>query len=296
MSTETNPERLLKKLVNREKNTHKGDYGHLALIAGSEQMLGAAILAAKAAFASGVGLVSLLTVDSVSEPLQLKLPELMVYPLKTKNGLLSQDALVEIKQYCDDKKVTVIGIGPGLGRSDDIANLVNKIIFDFAAQKSLPVVVDADAITQLNADKCQYYPEEKMILTPHPGEFNYLCKSINMIYDENQRKKQAKLAQSFLRQVLLLKGHESIVATKKTVFINSTGNPAMATAGSGDVLTGIIASLLAQGLTTIDAACLGCYLHGKSGDIAAKHVGIGLCASDLIDYCRQYLGEYNHEH
>tara|TARA_A100001015_G_scaffold225132_1_gene254049 strand:- start:126 stop:2177 length:2052 start_codon:yes stop_codon:yes gene_type:complete len=292
MKTTNQLEEELNYFTKRSPNSHKGHFGHLAIIAGSDQMLGAAILAAKAAFATGVGYVSLITVNTFKEPLQLQLPELMVYTVATKNGQISLSAFNDIKTYCEEKKVSVIAIGPGLGQSLELKALIEKIIFDFAAKTGHKVVVDADAINQIDGKKCKRFPEGQMVLTPHPGEFNRLCDPINVSYNELDRVELATRAQEWTKQIILLKGHKTVVAGKGKQYINQTGNPSMATAGSGDVLTGIIGSMLAQGLTTFKSACLSSYLHGKGGDSAHEELGIGLQASDIISHCKKCLGQY----
>lgn len=282
---------LLKHISTRDVQAHKGNFGHLVIIAGSEAMIGAAILAAKAAFATGVGYVSLLTVNTFKKPLQLELPEVMVYGLPTDDGAISIDAFDDIIDYIKKKKVDTIAIGPGLGRHKTTTDLINKIIFNYCINSSIKLVIDADALTAVDAQRLHTYPDEQMVLTPHSGEFNQLCRPINLVYHPDHRERCAKEAQAWTKQIIVLKGHQSIVASKKDSYINSTGNPSMATAGVGDVLTGMIASVACQGISLFDSACLGCYIHGKAGDIANKTVGIGLTASDIIATCRSIMGE-----
>lgn len=246
-------------LHHRTKYSHKGTYGHALLVAGSEGKTGAAILGAKACLRTGAGLLSVLLPPSAWTPLQASLPEAMI--------------------HTDDKldAFNAIGIGPGLGKDDDAQRMVRHLIQD----AQVPLVMDADALNILGENKTwlSFLPA-KTILTPHPKEFERMFGKTSNSFErlELLREKAVQLG-----IIIVLKGaHTAMAMPNGTVFFNSTGNPGMATAGSGDMLTGMILSLLAQRYTPEEAAVLGVYLHGLAGDLAASEIGQeALIASDI---------------
>ncbi|RAP32330.1 NAD(P)H-hydrate dehydratase [Candidatus Marinamargulisbacteria bacterium SCGC AG-414-C22] len=283
---------LKQQLINRHSNTHKYNYGHVGIVAGSKHMIGAGILVAQAALKTGAGLVTLMTVDSVEDPINIRYPEIMVLALPSSDdGQITSQAELKIKQYCIDRNVTTLAIGPGLGQGRDMKTLINKIAFQIAVPLQLPCVIDADAITQLATDQWDDIIPESWVFTPHAGEFKQLCQPINIAYSDQQRLKCATQAQSWIKQILVLKGYETIIKKNNNYYTNDTGNPGMATAGSGDILTGVIASLYAQGLTAYEAAVLGVYIHGKAGDAAYQKEGIGLTATDIVNFLPRVIGE-----
>lgn len=246
----------------RTKYSHKGTYGHALLVAGSEGKTGAAILGAKSCLRTGVGLLSVKLPLSAWTPLQASLPEAMI--------------------HVGDKLDTfsVIGIGPGLGTNDEAQRMVRRMIQD----TQVPLVMDADALNILGENKTwlSFLPA-KTILTPHPKEFERMFGKTS-----NSFERLALLREEGRHHgiIIVLKGANTAVAMPNgTVFFNSTGNPGMATAGSGDVLTGMILSLLAQHYTPEEAAVLGVYLHGLAGDFAAASIGQeAMIASDISDH------------
>lgn len=285
---------LLTRLVNRPKDSHKKQCGHCLVIAGSQSMLGAAILTSRAALQSGAGLVTLATVDTLIRPLQLEFPECMYHPMPTTpQGMMSKEGIESIRDYCKQKKIDVIAIGPGCGHSPEMVELINAIVFDDSLD--CPIVVDADAITQLEATRCATHPKYQLVLTPHPGEFTTLCQPIGYPYDHNKRIQCALKASEWTQQIIVLKGHETIIAAGDQYDVNKTGNAAMATAGSGDVLTGLIASFIGQGLSPLNATRAAVYIHGKAGDEAQKKYGIGLIASNIIHSCQIQLACYEQD-
>jgi NAD(P)H-hydrate epimerase len=260
-----------KKIIkSRSKFSHKGTFGHALLVAGSYGKIGAAVLSAKACLRSGVGLVSIHSPKCGYEILQTSVPEAMV---------ISDNDIWQVTKI-NQKDYDAIGIGPGIGTSKETA-----IAFEtFLKSQQKPLVIDADALNLLS-----YYPELQQfiplnsILTPHIKEFERLfCVSKNsMERNDLQRRKAIELG-----VIIVLKGaHTCIALPDGNCFYNSTGNAGMATGGSGDVLTGIILSLLSQKYASEDAAILGVFLHGLAGDSAKEKFGEeALIANDIIEY------------
>ncbi|MCF6242400.1 MAG: NAD(P)H-hydrate dehydratase [Bacteroidales bacterium] len=259
--------RILKK---RNKFDHKGTYGHALLIAGSYGKMGAAILAAKACLRTGVGLLTTHFPVSGYEIMQTAVPEAMVCIDESGTRFCKSD---------EQNLYQAIGIGPGIGQKKATLNSLIGILNN--AQK--PVVLDADALNLLAANRFLYdLIPENSILTPHPGEFRRLAGETTSYFEQYQ--KQIALAKE-QKVIVVLKGaYSSIALPDGRCYFNSTGNPGMGTAGSGDVLTGIITSLLAQGYLPEHAAVFGVYLHGLAGDIAAKQKSMqALIAGDIIE-------------
>ena len=246
----------------RPKYSHKGTYGHALLIAGSEGKTGAAILGAKSCLRTGVGLLSVKLPQSAWTPLQASLPEAMI--------------------QVDDKldAFTAIGIGPGLGKSDEAQRTVRSLIQD----AKVPMVMDADALNIIAENKTwlSFLPA-KTILTPHPKEFERLFGKTSTSFERLELLRDMAVGYGI---IIVLKGANTAVSMPNgAVFFNSTGNPGMATAGSGDVLTGMILSLLAQRYTPEEAAALGVYLHGLAGDFAAEAQSQeAMIASDITEH------------
>ncbi len=267
----TTPSDVLASLPKRGKFSHKGDAGRMLLIAGSKGKMGAAVLAARAAFRAGVGLLFIHAPSIGRDVLQVSVPEAMV----------DEDENMDwIGKINVPAKVNAIAIGPGIGTQAETSTALH----DLLKQSSNPLVIDADAINILarNPDWIQHIPAES-ILTPHPGEFERL---VGPWKNDFQRLDLFREFCSKNKLNVVLKGAYSAVCNSAgNISFNPTGNAGMATAGSGDVLTGIIGSLLAQGCQPFDALRLGVYLHGLSGDFAEKRKGkISLMASDLIAY------------
>ncbi|MFH1406723.1 MAG: NAD(P)H-hydrate dehydratase [Candidatus Omnitrophota bacterium] len=270
-----------KKLIPKRKPaTHKGDYGHVFIIAGSLGLTGAAALCSEAALRCGSGLVTLGIPESLNDIMEVKLTEVMTKPLPQTNArTLSTMALKEIVEF--SKECDVLAIGPGLSRNPQIHHLVQEVI----AAVHKPVVIDADGINAL-AGKLDTLLKTNapLVLTPHPGELARLL-AVNTQDIQEQR---AKIAVDFAKKyqvVLVLKGYRSVVVSREgeKTYINKTGNPGMASAGVGDVLTGMIASFIGQKIAPFEAAKLAVYLHGLAGDLAAKKKGeASLIAGDII--------------
>ncbi len=253
----------------RKKFTHKGTYGHSLLISGSYGKMGAAILAGKACLRAGCGLLTSVIPKFAYDIYQTALPEAMV---KVYENNLFDYVFDEIKNY------NAVAIGPGIGINQTAKELFTKLIGNYKK----PIVFDADALNILSQNKNLFKNiPENSILTPHPKEFDRLFGESNSFYDRFL--KQQKISKE-LKIIIVLKGaHTSISLPNEKVYFNSSGNSGMATAGSGDVLTGIILGLLSQKYTPVEAALFGVYLHGLAGDIYAKKQSKeSLIASDII--------------
>ena len=253
----------------RTKFSHKGTYGHALLVAGSTGKTGAALLAAEACMRTGVGLLTTHLPKDALLPMQVYLPEAMTSIDK------SNTHCTEIN---DILPYTAIGIGPGIGKNEETVTLLKKII----QEATQPLVLDADALNIIadNPTWLSFLPDNT-ILTPHPKEFDRMFGMTNNSYERLELQRKMSVVHNI---IIVQKGaHTSITFPNGTCFFNSTGNPGMATAGSGDVLTGIVLSLLAQRYTPQEAALLGVYLHGKAGDIAAEKLGMeSMIARDII--------------
>lgn len=254
----------------RNRFAHKGNFGHAMIIAGSYGKIGAAVLAAKACLRSGVGLLTCFIPKCGYEILQTAVSEAMVMT----------DANSSIITKIDDDvlKYDSIGIGPGLGTASETRDAVKELLSVYKK----PIVLDADALNGLSMEKKLPSLPTSSILTPHPKEFERLFGESKNDFERIERAlENAKL----LNCLIVLKGHHSFIATPSGKgYFNNTGNAGMATAGSGDVLTGMTTSLLAQGYTSEDASILAVYLHGLAGDIAAKEFSQeAMIACDIID-------------
>ena len=269
----------LAKLPPRAADSHKGDFGHVLIIGGSLGMSGAVALAGAAALRSGAGLVKLATPAACVPIVAALNPCYMTIPLAADSqGRIARAAQQEIEQAAG--AATAVACGPGLGRSDELIELVRWLYRSL----ELPLVIDADALNALSElSHGLPRPAGPRILTPHPGEFARLTKAKKI--DPDQRQKLAVDFAKAHRVVMVLKGHRTIITDGDRVRINDTGNPGMATGGTGDVLTGITAALVGQKLPPAEAAALAVHVHGLAGDLAAEELGqVGLTASDLVDH------------
>ncbi|MFA5143851.1 MAG: NAD(P)H-hydrate dehydratase [Candidatus Omnitrophota bacterium] len=278
--------KLIKKFPIRPLDSSKADFGHVLVVAGSAGYTGAAYLSSQAAVRSGGGLVTLAVPESLHCIMAAKLTEVMVKSCpETKERSLGIDAEGGLLRFAG--RCNSFAIGPGLSRNNQTARLVRKLV----AKLDRPIVLDADGINAFDG----YAGELKkargpLVLTPHPGELARLTgESIAKI--ERFRKDVALETAREYNIVLVLKGHNTVVAGPRGEFyINRTGNPGMASGGVGDLLTGIIAAFVAQGVEPFDAAALGTYFHGLAGDLAVRDKGsLGLIATDLLDKLPEVL-------
>ncbi len=270
----------LLRLPTRKNDSHKGTYGKVVIIAGSKGMSGACCLSCMSALKSGTGLVYAVIPETINTIIEMKLTEVITRPINDEGkGYFIKDNLKEIKQEVD--KADVIALGPGIGKDKDRVHLVKNIL----QYTDKTVVLDADGLNCISNDTdILRYRDGITVLTPHPGELARLLNvDINKI--QSNRLYYSKIASQKLNSIVVLKGHETIVCKDdKEVYINDTGNPGMATAGSGDVLTGIITSFIGQNIGPYKSAVIGVFLHGLAGDIASKEKGrYGLIASDILN-------------
>jgi hydroxyethylthiazole kinase-like uncharacterized protein yjeF len=253
----------------RNAVSHKGNFGHVLVVAGSDTMPGAAVLSALGALRAGAGLVTVAASPVVQHVIHAHLPEAMT---------ISREAMVA---YSSKRKISTLVIGPGLGRGSRQKNWIRALL-----KLRLPTVLDADGLNNLTL-KTLPQDASHLIITPHEGELAHLRgETRDAIHAERAEKAQATARQ--FGGVCVLKGHRTVIADARTLYVNPTGNPAMATGGMGDVLTGVIAGLLAQKLLPLAAATAGVYLHGLAGDLAAVS-DRGLLARDVAHAIPQSL-------
>ena len=249
------------RLPPRRADSHKGDYGRVLIVAGSRGFSGAAVLCGRGALRGGAGLVTVACPRDIQDVVAAGDPCYMTFAP-------TEDA-------ADLPKADVVAVGPGLG--PNAGGLVRELLAHFAG----PLVIDADALAAV--PRGGFARSVPAVLTPHPGEF---ARMLGKTTGEVQADREG-LAVGFARAegvVLLLKGSGTVVTDGRRVYRNGTGNPGMATGGCGDVLTGLIAALLGQGLPPFEAAALGAWVHGRAGDLAAQRLGeVSLTASDLLD-------------
>jgi len=268
------------RLAPRDPDANKGDFGRVLLAAGSRGMSGASVLCASAALRGGAGLVSLAVPAGILPISAAGNPCYMTAPLpEDEHGRLAAAAAPELVALMG--KNTAAGMGPGLGRGDGVSAVVRTVL----VQTTLPLVIDADGLNALppllDALKRRGGPT---VLTPHPGEFARLL-GCDILHVQADRQGLVVRFASEHGVVLVLKGHRTVVSDGRRVYLNTTGNPGMATGGTGDVLTGLTAALLGQKLAPFDAAVLAVYLHGLAGDLARDALGeTSLIATDLLEY------------
>jgi NAD(P)H-hydrate epimerase len=253
----------------RARASHKGDYGHVLVVGGDHGMAGAVRLAGEAAARTGSGLVSIATRAAHAAVIAAACPELLCHGVEC-----ARDLRVLLQ------RASVVAIGPGLGQSAWAHDMLAAVL-----QMRLPRVVDADALNLLAQEPMQC---DHWVLTPHPGE---AARLLGMTTKQVQadRLQAAQALQQRYGGVCVLKGAGTLVCTSESVAICEAGNPGMASGGMGDVLTGVIAGLLAQGLSLVDAACAGVYIHAKAGDRAAQEGERGLLASDVLPHLRKLV-------
>jgi hydroxyethylthiazole kinase-like uncharacterized protein yjeF len=276
---------MLPGLPLRARDAHKGDFGHVLVVGGSPGMTGAACLAAMAAQRAGAGLVTLAVPCSLNPVVETKLTSAMSWPLPEDEGQVlgveaARRVLAEVSRF------DMVAVGPGLGRDESTRAAARMLVENLPC----PAVVDADALNALaGATAVLRAAAGPRMLTPHPGEMGRLIgRDAGQVQADRWR-----LATTFAREygvVVALKGAASIVTDGCKAYTNPSGNPGMASGGTGDVLTGLVAGLHCQGLSCFDALCLGVFVHGLAGDLAARRVGeLSLVAEDLLDCAPEAL-------
>lgn len=295
-------------LPSRPRDAHKGDFGRVLIVGGSRGMAGAPCLAARAAYRGGAGLVKVAVPESLWDVVAVKLDEALTAGLpETPLGTLSHSALeplLELAGWAD-----VVVLGPGASTNPETAELMRQAIANIAR----PVVLDADGLNAFSGcrgaaaaapsaaaleaparapDMRRVFElgaaqealgDRPLVLTPHPGEMaRLLGTSIQSVQEDRRRAARECVLAS--QAIVVLKGADTLVADGKRVFVNTTGNPGMASGGTGDVLVGLLAALIGQGLEPFDASCLAAHLHGLAGDVAAQRLGVwSLVAGDLLE-------------
>ena len=255
-------------LKKRERNSHKGTYGKTLIVAGSYGMAGAALMCGKAAVKSGVGLVRFLVDVELFDVLQSQVPEATCMDKK-----LHYD--IDLNGYKS------IAIGPGIGKGKSNIGIIKRVLNEYTGT----LIVDADALNCIM--KYALYgnvtqSKANVILTPHMAEAARLLE-VDRVLDDERKEKALELSQSF-NSTVVMKGNNTIVVSNEEIYFNETGNPGMATGGAGDVLTGVIAALAAQGYEPFEASKIGVYVHGLAGDICEAEIGqIGMTAIDILD-------------
>lgn len=270
----------LPRLAPRPADSHKGNYGRAVLVGGSRGMSGAIALAGMAALRGGAGLVQLAVPDVCQDTVAGIEPSYMTAALPSDaEGRISATARARLEELT--APATAVACGPGLGRSDEL----NELVAWFYGHVAVPAVLDADALNALAEDPGQLAAAPApRILTPHPAEFARLVGSDTRRVLEQREVLAVELAERS-GAIVVVKGHRTFITDGERTITNSTGNPGMATGGTGDVLTGVIVALLCQGLAPFDAARLGVYLHGLAGDLAAAELGeVSMMASDLVRF------------
>lgn len=268
-----NHKQILNLLPDRALESHKGDFGKVLLLCGSKGYTGAAALAALGALRTGAGLVYLGVPEAIYRIEATKLLEPVVLSLSDDSGHLSVDAIVEIDNLLQGKDALLIG--PGLGQSTDVKRIVEHVLTRFQG----PIVLDADGINAIQTHRDILRGRTApTILTPHAGEFERIFPE----YTSNRIVDAATFAQTY-GVITLLKGHHSVITDGRTCYLNTTGNPGMAVGGSGDVLAGMIVSLIGQGIAPLKATAIAAWLHGAAGDICAQEWGqYGMLPSDML--------------
>jgi ADP-dependent NAD(P)H-hydrate dehydratase len=271
---------LLPRLTPRADDANKGDFGKVLVVAGSRGMSGAAVLCGSAALRGGAGLVRVAIPECIWSVVAAGNPCYTTAPLPNDDsGRLSTSAATDLLRMVPDNNV--FAVGPGLGRGAQTSPLVQRLY----AQANVPMVLDADGLNAFaaQAGKLKNHAAAR-VLTPHPGEFARLVQSDTKTVQAQRRELAARFAADH-SVTLVLKGHGTIVTDGRRIYQNKTGNPGMATGGTGDVLTGLIAALIGQRLEPFAAAQLGVHVHGLAGDLARDDKGVvSLIASDLLDY------------
>jgi ADP-dependent NAD(P)H-hydrate dehydratase len=262
----------------RPADAHKGTAGLVLVVAGSRGMMGAAALAGNAALKTGAGLVKIATPNCILDSVALLAPCCTTSPLPDDGTCVTREAGDAVLRVAKDRHV--VAIGPGLGQTDGVAATVMAVL----ARAVVPIVLDADGLNVLgrNAQASLKQARQPVIVTPHPGE---AARMLGMTVKQVQADREtAARTLATMCTVAVLKGHGTIVCDKDRMYVNTTGNPGMATAGAGDVLTGMVAALVAAGLKPFEAAVLAVWAHGRAGDMAADRLGIlGVTALDILE-------------
>jgi hydroxyethylthiazole kinase-like uncharacterized protein yjeF len=279
-------------LPHRDPTAHKGSFGHAVIIAGSTGKTGAAAMAGFGALRIGAGLVTIAVPRTVNDAVEAKLLEAMTFPVDaTQDGTFAKSASAALLTFVQDKNA--VAVGPGVGRHSETAEMIRALVIEIRQ----PIVLDADGINAMAGHRQLFRQvHAPVIMTPHPGEMARFLDTTTTAVQQDRLGIASRVARE-LNIYVVLKGAGTVIAAPDgALAVNSTGNPGMATGGTGDVLTGIIAGLLAQRLSPWHAACAGVYLHGFAGDLAAASRGqMGLIARDVIEAIPSAIQHVLHE-
>ena len=276
--------RDIPRLSARPIDAHKGTAGLVLIVAGSRGMAGAAALAGNAALRSGAGLVKIATANVALDTVAGLAPCCTTAPLPDDGTSVAREAAPIVLKLAEGWQA--IGMGPGMGMTEGVSGVVLAVL----AHTAIPVVLDADGLNVLGKHAQSVFRDRPapLIITPHPGEAGRLLGTTAKEIQADREDAAARLAG--LGAVALLKGAGTVVCDGERMYVNTTGNPGMATAGAGDVLTGLVTALVAAGMAPFDAAVLGVWAHGRAGDMAAERWGIlGLTALDILNCVPQVL-------
>ncbi|MEA4816738.1 MAG: NAD(P)H-hydrate dehydratase [Lachnospiraceae bacterium] len=281
------PELAKNMLPKRKPRSHKGDYGKIFIAAGSKNMTGAAALSALSAYKSGGGVVYACVVESIIKVIQNLVPEAVIIPLPEENGALCKGSLDTL--ILESENGGVIISGPGIGRSKGAKEFITKLV----EKSKKPLIIDADGIMALSGQpELLKKAKSSIVITPHMKEMSALTGIGVDELTRNPLKAARETAEKYNVTVLLKDARTIIASPDKKTFINLTGNPAMAKGGSGDVLTGVIAAFIGAGLSPFDSTCLGAYIHGLAGDIAAEKIGgYGVLARDIARHIPEEIDQ-----
>ena len=263
---------LLELIPKRDLLAHKGQVGKVLLLCGSKGFTGAAALCAMGALRSGAGLVYVGVPKCIYPIVAGKLTEAIVFPIPSFRGRFSVFAAIAIMKMLKD--IDAVVIGPGMGRSAGTLAVVKQVLMHFNG----PVVLDADGINVMASHKdIMRGRTSPTVLTPHEGEFRRISDA------EGTRLERAMKLAAELDAIVLLKGHHTVITDGSDTYVNPTGNPGMAVGGSGDVLSGILGTFLAQGMAPLEAAACAAWVHGKAGDVCASEIGMsGMLPTDML--------------
>lgn len=272
----------LPRITDRRRDAHKGDFGHVLVVACSPGMTGAGCMAARAAQRAGAGLVTLALPRDLNHIVEVKLTSAMSLPLPLADtGIMGMQAALRVLDMADRFDLAVVG--PGIGQDIRTARMVRKLV----AELELPLVLDADGLNAMPGNVDLFGQRTApTILTPHPGEMKRLAELESTGQVQKDRREVAVKFAADNSVWLALKGNETVVTDGERIYVNPTGNPGMATGGSGDVLTGLVAGLMCQqDIDGFGATCLAVFVHGLAGDLAAQAKGeISMVPEDLLDY------------
>ena len=284
---------IIQLIPKRIKESHKGTYGRLLVMAGSTKYTGAASLMVEAALRSGVGIVYAVATHDTAQVIRNRNPEAVVIEAPEQDGGFDKKVVGVIHDAIKEFRIDAIGIGPGIGPLKASHDIYHGIV-NILKESQLPTLVDADALSPIyQAESMALLAPNQIVFTPHPKEFLRMTRKDDVI-DEN---KDVLTACKDVKQVIAYKTNTSIVVSEEGIWRSTTGNESLATAGSGDVLSGIISGFLAQGVASLDAAKLGVYLHGLVAEIASQEFGLrSLIASDLCDYIAKGFQEMAQYH